>query len=37
MSERRDAILKASATAIAQRGIRGLRVNDVAEVAGVSP
>ncbi|BAH52539.1 TetR/AcrR family transcriptional regulator [Rhodococcus opacus] len=37
MSERRDAILKASATAIARRGIRGLRVNDVAEVAGVSP
>ena len=37
MSERRDAILRASATAIAERGVRGLRVNDVAEVAGVSP
>ncbi len=37
MSERRDAILRASATAIAERGVRGLRVNDVADVAGVSP
>lgn len=37
MSEKRAAILRASATAIAERGIRGLRVNDVAEVAGVSP
>ncbi len=37
MSERRDAILRASATAIAERGVRGLRVTDVAEVAGVSP
>ncbi len=37
MSAKRDAILQASATAIAERGIRGLRVNDVAEVAGVSP
>lgn len=37
MSEKRNAILRASATAIAERGIRGLRVTDVAEVAGVSP
>ncbi|MBJ8346655.1 TetR/AcrR family transcriptional regulator [Antrihabitans sp. YC2-6] len=37
MSEKRDAILRASAKAIAERGIRGLRVNDVAEVASVSP
>ncbi|MEV6065938.1 TetR/AcrR family transcriptional regulator [Nocardia sp. NPDC052001] len=34
---RREAILQASATAIASRGVRGLRVSDVAEVAGVSP
>ncbi len=37
MTSRREAILQASATAIAQRGVRGLRVSDVAEVAGVSP
>ncbi|KZM73535.1 TetR/AcrR family transcriptional regulator [Nocardia terpenica] len=37
MSERREAILRASATAIAERGVRGLRVSDVAQVAGVSP
>ncbi|MFF2083246.1 TetR/AcrR family transcriptional regulator [Nocardia sp. NPDC058176] len=37
MSARREAILRASAKAIAERGIRGLRVHDVAEVAGVSP
>ncbi|MFE3292727.1 TetR/AcrR family transcriptional regulator [Rhodococcus sp. NPDC059234] len=36
MSTRRDAILRASATAIAERGIRGLRVTDVADAAGVS-
>ena len=36
-NDRRTNILKASATAIAERGVRGLRVNDVAEVAGVSP
>ncbi|MFC7449364.1 TetR/AcrR family transcriptional regulator [Rhodococcus daqingensis] len=36
MSKRRDAILRTSATAIAQHGVGGLRVNDVAEVAGVS-
>jgi AcrR family transcriptional regulator len=35
--DRRTNILRASATAIAERGVRGLRVNDVAEVAGVSP
>jgi AcrR family transcriptional regulator len=33
---KRDAILEASAKAIAERGVRGLRVNDVAEYAGVS-
>ncbi|MFC9996895.1 TetR/AcrR family transcriptional regulator [Nocardia sp. NPDC127526] len=37
MTSRREAILQASATAIAERGVRGLRVSDVAEVAGVSP
>lgn len=37
VTSRREAILQASATAIAQRGVRGLRVSDVAEVAGVSP
>ncbi|WP_067573077.1 TetR/AcrR family transcriptional regulator [Nocardia acidivorans] len=35
--KRREAILRAAATAIAERGVRGLRVSDVAEVAGVSP
>jgi len=33
---KRDAILEASAKAIAERGVRGLRVNDVAAYAGVS-
>jgi AcrR family transcriptional regulator len=33
---KRDAILEASAKAIAERGVRGLRVNDVADYAGVS-
>lgn len=33
---KRDAILEASARAIAERGVRGLRVSDVAEYAGVS-
>ncbi|MFD0364026.1 TetR/AcrR family transcriptional regulator [Nocardia sp. GCM10030253] len=37
MTSRREAILRASATAIAERGVRGLRVGDVAQVAGVSP
>ncbi|MFJ4651700.1 TetR/AcrR family transcriptional regulator [Nocardia sp. NPDC088792] len=37
MTSRREAILRASATAIAERGVRGLRVSDIAEVAGVSP
>lgn len=37
VTSRREAILQASATAIAERGVRGLRVSDVAEVAGVSP
>lgn len=37
MASRREAILQASAKAIAERGVRGLRVHDVAEVAGVSP
>ncbi|UGT44982.1 TetR/AcrR family transcriptional regulator [Nocardia yamanashiensis] len=36
-SRRREAILRASATAIAERGVRGLRVSDIAQVAGVSP
>jgi AcrR family transcriptional regulator len=36
MASRRDAILKAAATAIARRGVRGLRVEDVAREAGVS-
>ncbi|MFE7797630.1 TetR/AcrR family transcriptional regulator [Nocardia sp. NPDC057440] len=37
MTSRREAILRASAAAIAERGVRGLRVGDVAQVAGVSP
>ncbi|MFI9504856.1 TetR/AcrR family transcriptional regulator [Nocardia sp. NPDC052566] len=37
MASRREAILQASTKAIAERGVRGLRVHDVAEVAGVSP
>lgn len=37
MTSRRESILQASATAIAERGVRGLRVSDIAEVAGVSP
>lgn len=37
MTSKRDSILEASAKAIAERGVRGLRVNDVAEYAGVSP
>ncbi|KIA65991.1 TetR/AcrR family transcriptional regulator [Nocardia vulneris] len=37
MASRREAILRASAKAIAERGVRGLRVHDVAEAAGVSP
>ncbi len=35
--DKRQAILKASAKVIAERGVRGLRVHDVAEAAGVSP
>ncbi|WP_067825120.1 TetR/AcrR family transcriptional regulator [Nocardia inohanensis] len=37
MTSRRESILRASATAIAERGVRGLRVSDIAQVAGVSP
>ncbi|MEV6427548.1 TetR/AcrR family transcriptional regulator [Nocardia sp. NPDC051463] len=37
MTSRREAILRAAAAAIAERGVRGLRVGDVAQVAGVSP
>ncbi len=33
----RDAILEAAARAIAARGVRGLRIEDVAREAGVSP
>ncbi|OAT67994.1 TetR family transcriptional regulator [Mycobacteroides immunogenum] len=33
---RQEAILQASAAAIAQNGVRGLRVSDIARVAGVS-
>ncbi|MBV0920033.1 TetR/AcrR family transcriptional regulator [Mycobacteroides chelonae] len=36
MTSRQDAILQASAAAIAENGVRGLRVSDVAQVAGVS-
>ncbi|WP_028815374.1 TetR/AcrR family transcriptional regulator [Streptomyces flavidovirens] len=36
MSDRRTAILEAAARVIAQRGIRGLRVEELAEEAGVS-
>ncbi|MFE3326595.1 TetR/AcrR family transcriptional regulator [Streptomyces sp. NPDC059176] len=36
MSARRTAILEAAARVIAQRGIRGLRVEELAEEAGVS-
>ena len=36
MTSRQEAILQASATAIAENGVRGLRVSDVARVAGVS-
>lgn len=35
--ERRDAILVAAAHVIAKRGVRGLRVEEVASEAGVSP
>ena len=35
--ERRDAILVAAAHVIAKRGVRGLRVEEVASQAGVSP
>lgn len=37
MSDKREAILRAGAGCIAQRGVRGLRVHDVAEAAEVSP
>ncbi|MGW8485584.1 TetR/AcrR family transcriptional regulator [Streptomyces sp. NPDC055886] len=36
MSDRRTAILEAAATVIARRGVRGLRVEELAEEAGVS-
>jgi AcrR family transcriptional regulator len=36
MASRRDAILRAAAKAIARRGVRGLRVEEVAREAGVS-
>ncbi|WP_078316283.1 TetR/AcrR family transcriptional regulator [Mycobacterium sp. D16Q16] len=36
MTSRQEAILQASAAAIAENGVRGLRVSDVARVAGVS-
>src|SRR5215208_4803560 len=36
MASRRDAILWAAATSIARRGVRGLRVEEVAREAGVS-
>lgn len=36
MTSRQDAILQASAAAIAENGVRGLRVSDIARVAGVS-
>jgi AcrR family transcriptional regulator len=36
MASRRDAILRAAATSIARRGVRGLRVEEVAREAGVS-
>ena len=36
MASRRDSILKAAATSIARKGVRGLRVEDVAREAGVS-
>jgi AcrR family transcriptional regulator len=36
VASRRDAILKAAATSIARRGVRGLRVEEVAREAGVS-
>ncbi|XCM29308.1 helix-turn-helix domain-containing protein [Streptomyces parvus] len=36
MSDRRTAILEAAATVIARRGVRGLRVEELAEQAGVS-
>lgn len=36
MTSRQEAILQASAAAIAENGVRGLRVSDIARVAGVS-
>lgn len=36
LSDRRTAILEAAATVIARRGVRGLRVEELAEEAGVS-
>jgi AcrR family transcriptional regulator len=36
-AERRDAIVRAAAGTIARRGVRGLRVEEVAALAGVSP
>lgn len=37
MTDRRSQILRAAARRIARDGVRGLRVNDVADEAGVSP
>ncbi|MEV7661520.1 TetR/AcrR family transcriptional regulator [Paenarthrobacter sp. NPDC089316] len=37
MSEKLDRILSAATTCIARNGVRGMRVNDVAAEAGVSP
>jgi AcrR family transcriptional regulator len=36
VTSRQEAILQASAAAIAEHGVRGLRVSDIARVAGVS-